>query len=268
MELQGNLKQNGASARSITAVLIDDEIAAINTLRGMLQEYCPQVQILGTALSVKEGVAVLNASLPDVVFLDIQMPPLGSGFDILEQCAAINFGVIFITAFPEYALNAIKLAQPWAYLVKPYSVSELRQAVQVAEEKLRNIAANELQRAQRQIIVIQDSRKGALVLRAGEIMYCRADRSATDIFVWRNRKVEKITSSRNLGEYEFELPTALFCRTHHSYLVNLDYVERFERTGRNGIIHFPAADHKADVSVSKMDVFVERLEAFCQSKTL
>lgn len=243
----------------IRAMLVDDEIGAINTLRNMLGQYCPQVQICCVALSVQEALNAASAMQPDLVFLDIQMPPLGSGFDFLDQCVPVNFGVIFTTAHPQYAISAINQVQPWSYLIKPFSVAELKSAVAVAEGKIweQNRRTSQLQR-----LVVQDSRKGTLVLRAEHILYCKADGGFTDFYVLRNNSIEKITSSRNLGEYEDELPETLFCRTHHSYLVNLSYVDRFERTGRNGIIHLATNGHKAYVSVAKMDHFSQRLENY------
>ena len=254
----------GASLRRINTLLVDDEIGAINTLQGMLKEYCPQVLIAGVALTVSEAVQAANQLQPELVFLDIEMPPLGSGFDFLHQIADISFGVIFTTAYPKYAIRAINTIQPWAYLVKPYSVSELRKAVEIAVEKIRQQNQSLLQAAGTQGIVLHDSRKGAIVLRAGEIVYCKADGSFTDLFVWRNQRLEKVTSSRNLGEIEDELPAVLFCRTHHGFLVNLAFVERFERTGRNGIVHLAPAKTKVDVSVAKMDLFAKRLDDFFQ----
>lgn len=248
----------------ISTLLIDDEIGAINALRGMLGEYCPQVHIAGTALSVREAVEVTTVLQPELVFLDIEMPPLGSGFDFLNKCGEINFGVIFTTAYPQYAIKAINEIQPWAYLIKPYSVSELKAAVKVAEEKIRSQDHSLLQVARRQSIIVQDSRKGSIVFRAGDIVYCKAEGSFTDLFAWKNNKIEKVTSSRNLGEYELELPDVLFCRTHHGFLVNMAYVERFERTGRNGVAHLNPSGHRVDVSVSKMDAFLRHLDEFCQ----
>ncbi len=255
----------GDSSRTVSVLLIDDEIGAINTLRGMLREYCPRVQVAGVALSVTEAIQAAHQLKPELVFLDIEMPPIGSGFDFLNNIGEIDFGVVFTTAYPKYAIKAINTVQPWAYLVKPYSVSELRKAVETAVEKIRQQKQSALEVAGRRGIMLHDSRKGSFVILAGDIVYCKAGGSFTDLFLWRNERLEKLTSSRNLGEFEAELPETLFCRTHHSYLVNLAYVERFERTGRNGVAHLARAKTRVDVSVSKMDTFASRLEEFFQN---
>lgn len=255
----------GDHNRRVSTLLIDDEIGALNTLRGMLKEYCPQVQVAGVALTVTEAIQSARLLKPDLVFLDIEMPPIGSGFDFLNNIGAIDFGVIFTTAYPKYAIRAINTVQPWAYLVKPYSVSELRKAVETAEEKIRQQRLSEREAAGRHGVILHDSRKGSFVILAADIVYCKAGGSFTDLYIWKNDRIEKITSSRNLGEFENELPDTLFCRTHHSYLVNLAFVERFERTGRNGVAHLTLSKTRVDVSVSKMDLFASRLEEFYQN---
>lgn len=261
MESKRKTDKNNLLQRAIIALIVDDETGAINTLNGMLNEYCPDIHIGAAATSVSEAIQQARQIDPDVVFLDIEMPPMGSGFDFLKAFPNPGFGVIFTTAYPQYAIQAINTIQPWAYLVKPYSVSDLKKAVNIAEGKISERLA---QSAGRLSLIIQDSRKGSLIIRADKIVFCEADGSFTDIYVLKNDKVEKIVSSRNLGEYESVLPESIFCRTHHSYLVNLNYVERFERTGRNGLIHLRPQGHQASVSVSKMDQFLLILNDFTQ----
>lgn len=261
MESKSPATANHPRELTLRALLVDDEMGAINALRNMLHEYCPQVQIGGIAASVQEAISAAAAVQPDIVFLDIQMPPLGSGFDFLQQFPDPTFGVIFTTAYPKYAIQAINTIQPWAYLVKPFSVSELKKAVAVAVDKVyeRNKRENRAKS-----LIIQDSRKGTVVIRLDHIIYCKAAGSFTEIQVFRAGKVETITTSRNLGEYDNELADTQFCRTHHSYLVNLNYVRRFERTGRNGIVHLNPPGYFARVSVAKMDEFLVALEKFTQ----
>lgn len=253
----------------INALIVDDETGAINTLRGMLGEFCPQVHIVSEANSVDEALRAVAHHKPDVVFLDIEMPPFGNGFDFLRPFQPLPFGVIFTTAYPQYAVQAINTIQPWAYLVKPYRVAELVQAVQTAIEKLRERYPDLASPAGRSAgaladnagIVIPDSRKGNVVLRVRDILYCKADGSATDIVVLRQGRSEKVPAYRSLKELEHELPAALFCRTHHGFLVNMAHIERWERTGRNGVIHLPHGA-RVEISVQKMEHFEEKFSAF------
>jgi len=250
----------------MNALLIDDEKGAINTLQNMLREYCPQIQVVGIALSIDSAIWAAKALRPDVVFLDVEMPPFGSGFDFLEKCHELTFGVIFITAYPKYAVQAINTIQPWAYLVKPFSVSELKKAVEIGLEKKLQQNNSILGLAKQQRIIVQDSRKGAIMLEAGEIIFCRADGSFTDFILCKDQKITTTISSRNLGEYEDELSPLLFCRTHHRYIVNMDYIHKVERTGRNANIHLKNTNLIANVSVSKMEFLSQSLERFMSYK--
>ena len=249
----------------IKGLIVEDEIGAINTLRAMLKEYCPQVSICGIATTVEDAIKMAAKKKPDLVFLDIEMPPLGSGFDFLKNSTYSKFGVIFTTAYPQYAIEAINATQPWAYLVKPYSVAELRDSVNTAYEKWKKQVCFDFQTAGMQRVIVHDSRKGKVVFRADAIVYCKAAGGFTEIYIYRNKTIEKVVSSNNLGEYESEFPKVLFTRTHHSFLVNMAYVKTFERTGRNGTIHLSIPhDQQVEVSISKVDQFKIQLEEFCQ----
>lgn len=171
METLKKIEDKNYSTIKLNALLVDDEKGAINTLQNMLREYCPQIQIVGIATSVENAVRAAKALRPDVVFLDVEMPPFGSGFDFLEKCPELNFGVIFITAYPKYAIQAINMVQPWAYLVKPFSVSDLKKAVDIGMEKRLQQINSIIGLAKQQRIIIQDSRKGTILLEAGEIIF-------------------------------------------------------------------------------------------------
>jgi two-component system LytT family response regulator len=260
MEDKTLIKEPEPGAKRIKALLVDDERGALNTLQNMLTAYCPEVEITNVALTVSDAVLAAHKNQPDVVFLDVEMPPLGSGFDFLKQCKSLSFGVIFVTAYPQYAVKAINTIQPWAYLVKPYSVRELITAVNVATEKIGEHQQSESQGSSKKRIIIQDRRRGSIVLKPSEIIFCKADGSFTDFITFQNQKTVVVTSSRHLGEIEEELPADLFCRTHHSYVVNLNYIDRFERTGRNGLIHLRYSSEVVQVSVSRMELFMKRLD--------
>jgi two-component system LytT family response regulator len=103
------------------------------------------------------------------------------------------------------------------------------------------------------------------VIRVRDIIYCEADGTTTDIFYLKDSKTTRFTASRTLKDIEEQLPARLFCRSHHSYVANLSHVERYERTGRNGVIHFKNGS-KAPISVGKMDDFEGQFLEFLGSK--
>ena len=248
--------------KEIKTLLIDDESGAINTLRGMLTEFCPQIVIVGEAMSVKDALRVVTQLEPELVFLDIEMPPF-SGFDFLDLTRQRSFGVIFTTAYPQFAIEAINMVQPWAYLVKPYSIDSLLEAVQVATNKIAAVEAGAVERisSDNQGIILQDSRKGNIVLRISDIQYCKSDGAAMEIFVLRNGKTEKFLLYRTLKDLEAQLPAALFCRVHHSFIVNLAYIERYEIAKHTRVIYLNTGA-EIPISIQKTDAFEDKMAAF------
>ncbi len=250
--------------KKINTFIIDDEISAIITLRGMLESYFPQIHIMEEARSVSEALHKLQWSQPELVFLDIEMPPFGNGFEFLEKTPNPSFGVIFVTAYPNHAVKAINQVQPWGYLVKPYSVGDLAKAIQNATEKI-----EELQTATAspdvQGILISDARKGNVVIKVGDIVYCQADGATTDIFYLKDGKTTRFTASKTLKDIEELLPTESFSRSHHSFVVNLSFIERYVQTGRNGIIHLRTGA-EAPISVGKMESFEVLFAKFLKVK--
>ena len=247
--------------KKINAFLIDDEISAINTLRGMLERFFPQVNVMEEARSVSDALFKLQRNQPDLVFLDIEMPPFGTGFEFLEKCQNQSFGVIFVTAYPNYAVQAINQVQPWGYLMKPYSVGDLAKAIQKATDKIEQIAREKTANPTSQRILISDARKGNVVIKVGDIIYCQADGATTDIFFLKDGKTTRFTASKTLKEVEELLPKEIFCRSHHSYLVNLTFIERYVHTGRNGVIHLRTGAEVA-ISVGKMEAFEVQFNDF------
>ena len=245
--------------RNINAVVIDDERSAVHSLRGMLEEYCPMVNIIAAAHTVEQGVKVTRQYKPGIVFLDIEITPNGNGFDFLRQTEDCEYGLIFTTAHAQYAIQAINMAQPLAYLVKPYRVPELVYAIHKAA--LKNSKSGNVSDPIYRGIILGDMRKGNIVLRHVDIIFCHSDGPCTDFYVNRDGVLERYAFYRSLRELEKELPARLFYRTHQSYLVNMSYIHRFERRGRSGTLHF-SFDLRAEVSQQKLEPFSRQFHAF------
>lgn len=248
--------------RTIKTLIVDDEVSALITLKGMLQEACPQISIVGEATSVKEALKIVAKEAPELVFLDIQMSPF-DGFDFLELTPQHQFGVIFTTAHPELAIEAIKIAQPWCFLVKPYGINSLLEAVQIATKKIAE-AENKLEAAanfDNQGIILQDSRKGNSVVKVRDIQYCKSNGALLEIYVNRKGKLEKFVQYQTLKKLEMQLPENLFCRVHHGYLVNLAFVARYEINKTVRVIYLENGK-EIPVSIQKSGIFVEKIEAF------
>jgi len=211
------------------AVLIDDEISNLENLQTLLEKHCPQVTVIATAQNVGDAVDVIEKYLPDLVFLDIQMGEQ-TGFDVLKLLPARNFEVIFVTAYDQYGIQAVKFAA-LDYLLKPIDLDELMNAVNKAGYKL----ATQIHTSQLDFLLQQLKKpetnvsKIALQMQSeiryvtlSEIIRCEADNTYTHFFLSSN---EKILVSKSLKEYADLLRPSGFLRTHQSHLVNPKYVK-------------------------------------------
>ncbi len=113
--------------RSITALIIDDDEYTRDQLQHLLEKYFPEIQLVGSCKNGKDGLQAIRQHNPEIIFLDIEMPDM-SGFQMLEQLDKINFEVIFITSFNQYAIKAIRFSA-LDYLLKPIVLDELKMAV-------------------------------------------------------------------------------------------------------------------------------------------
>jgi len=219
----------------IRAVIVDDEKLARDVISNYLQDYCPDVEVVAMASSLKTAWSAIQKTSPDLVFLDIEMPD-GNGFDLLNMFEKIDFKVIFVTAYSEYAIKAFRFSA-LDYLLKPVKIDELIDAVarvrstktpgitsEIISSLLNNIRGN----SPKQSTLIIPNIKGFEVLRVTDIIMCQADGYCTNFHLSGNRKV---VSSKNLKHFDGLLEDQNFLRVHHSYLVNLEHVTGYTRQG-------------------------------------
>lgn len=211
------------------AIIVDDEYPNVENLTGLLQKYCPRVNIMASATEVDAAVALINQHQPDILFLDIQMGE-HSGFDLLRLLPNKGFEVIFITAYDKYGIEAIKFAA-LDYLLKPVAIPELVLAVNKAEEKLTdreksqqlNFLLNHIKNSEASPakIALPQLHEIRYVL-VNDIIRCEADNSYTFFYLANG---ERILISRSIKEYADLLKPLGFLRTHQSHLVNAAYVK-------------------------------------------
>lgn len=215
----------------IRSIIIDDEPNNIENLQAIITTYCSEIEVVGTAFNAAEGIIEINAQQPDLVFLDIQMPE-ASGFDLLKTFTSIDFEIIFITAFDQYGIQAIKFSA-LDYLLKPINITEFKHAVNKAKEKIilkkRNHSIDNLLNYIK--VGQHESPKIALPMlheiiyvRINTIVRCEADNNYTKFFLDSS---EEIFVSKPLKEYAELLESHGFARTHQSHLVNLDFVKSY-----------------------------------------
>jgi len=212
----------------LKAIIIDDEAKARRVLAAFLGEYCPQINLVGAAEDVVQGVKLIQRVKPDIVFLDIEMPGY-NGFQLLEFFDEIDFEIIFVTANNEFALKAFQVSAV-DYLLKPLQIDQLVKAVEKAEkikgnslikERLETLKTNLEEQQIKKIVVPVSS--GSLFIDIRDITHLKAEGSYVNIFL---KDGNKILVSKNIKDYENQLTAHEgFFRTHRSFLVNIRHIK-------------------------------------------
>jgi two-component system LytT family response regulator len=248
----------------LRAAVIDDEKPSREVISNYLRDFCEDIEVVATASSVKSGYRAITRNKPDLVFLDIEMPD-GKGFDLINMFDVIDFRIIFVTAYSEYAVRAFRV-NATDYLLKPVKIDELQAAVEKVRAGKRGTPDKEAimmllhsiaSEGTTQNTVIVPNIKGYEVLKTDEIIMCKADGYCTNFHLSSNRRV---VSTKNLKQYELILPSRNFVRVHNSWLVNINYVQRFTRQGEIIL----SENNKAFLGDSYKQQFLEKLNGNCE----
>lgn len=246
----------------IRAIIIDDEEDGREALRLAVQRYCPEVNIISVCESPQIGIRAIDNLKPDLVFLDVQMPEM-SGFDVLQKVSTAPLAVIFVSAYDRYAIKAIKFSA-LDYLLKPIDIDDLIQAVNRAKESFdyrhRNFqyqsVLNNVQHKSGKISRLAvPTLEGIDFFDTHEIVYCEADGNYTCLHLANQAK--KLVS-RNLKDFENILGESGFCRVHHSFLINIDHVQKYVK-GEGGYV-IMSSGQKVDISRRKKEEFLAMLD--------
>jgi two-component system LytT family response regulator len=211
------------------AILIDDEQSNVENLQHLLLKYCPEIKVVATANNINDAIDQITLHRPDLLFLDIQMGKT-TGFDLLNQLEEKTFEVIFVTAFDNYGIQAVKFAA-LDYLLKPVDLDELITAVAKAESRIAskmngeqfNFLLNQIKRSEPTILKIALPQQHEIrYVSIDEIVRCVADNTYT---LFHLTSGEKILISRSLKEYADLLKPQGFVRAHQSHLVNPKFVK-------------------------------------------
>jgi two-component system LytT family response regulator len=211
-------------------VVIDDEKNVRIVIKKLLSLINIANTVVGEATSVQAGLEIIKQTNPDIVLLDIQLEG-GSGFDLLNQLDDINFKLIFITAFNEYAIKAFKF-NALDYILKPIDPEDLKNAIEKAQEQLDskdtlnklldNLKQNE--KSNNQKLVIKTTQE-TYFIPINDIYYFQSDGSYSKVFA----KNLNLLASKNLKYFQEILPQGQFIRTHQSFLINKLQVERIKQ---------------------------------------
>jgi two-component system LytT family response regulator len=245
----------------IKTIIIEDELNARKALVNLLEFYCPDIELMGQASNVQEGIKLIQENTPHLLFLDVHLPD-GTGFDLIKKANKKTFKIVFVTAHDQYALRAIKMSA-MDYLLKPVQPNELRKAVAKVEAAIENeeqlnlqidTALHNLDRSNQGKKIILNTSENIHVLEINEIVHCEAQDNYAKIYIINK---ESILIAKPLKELEEMLMTYGFYRIHQSHLINLHFVETYEKKG-TGRVRLKTGE-VLPVSTRKKDQFLKAL---------
>ncbi|MDR9374548.1 MAG: LytTR family DNA-binding domain-containing protein [Schleiferiaceae bacterium] len=243
------------------AIIIDDEQHCSESLRLLIEQETPQVEVLAEANDPFQGLGLVTAHQPDLLFLDVEMPHM-SGFELLAQLKDLSFETIFTTAYDEFAVKAFKY-NAIDYLLKPIAEEELRQAVDKAGQKLKSddyqfkfhAMLNQMGHGKESEGKISlPTMEGLEFVKVQDIIRCQSDSNYTELTLTSGRKV---VVSKTLKEIQELLPERTFVRVHHSHVINLNHITRYQR-GAGGVLIMDNDEH-VNVSRSRKEAFLRSL---------
>lgn len=240
----------------INCIIIDDEKKAREAFKKIINRYySDKINVVADAESVKEGVTAIHKFNPDIVFLDIEMPG-ENGFKLFEYFKKLDFEVIFTTAFNKYAIDAIKHSA-LDYILKPINIVDLaetfkkfeyRNKLKTQQERIEILLANMNMGNTIKSKVALPTLSGYEMKKINDIIYCEGDQNYTKIHLVND---EQILVTKTLKFIEDLLPSTIFFRIHKTYLVNLNYVEKYIRNDGHKVIldngtHLNVANRRID----------------------
>jgi two-component system LytT family response regulator len=223
------------SQQAISAFIVDDEFQSREVISLMLASIFPEIKIVGQADAIKEALAGIQKTQPQIIFLDVQMRN-ETGFDLLDKMGKIDFEVIFTTAHSEFAVKAFRYCA-LDYLVKPIDATELQAAVLKAKKRIQLLQSSTAEQIQLLNHHLGATKKipdkiaiptteGLVFILVQDIIYCHGLGNYTEFYMINEKK---ITSSHTLKQYEEILSDNQFFRAHKSFLINLAHIKKYLR---------------------------------------
>jgi two-component system, LytTR family, response regulator len=217
----------------IKAIIVDDEPELRELNLSLLKNHFQEIEVVGCCGTVKEGVELIDLYKPQLIFLDIRLTD-GTGFNILQKIQPYNYSVIFITAYNEFAIKAIKFCAI-DYLLKSIDETEFCEAVERALSTMNNNKLHEqietffnfYEKQNKTRKIVLKTTEAISIVDICDIVYCKSDSNYTTFYL---KSGEKIMISRGMKEYEDLLSDYGFFRPHHSYLVNLQYISKLDKS--------------------------------------
>lgn len=218
--------------KKVSAIVVDDEESARNVLLSLLTAYCKNIEVIDQCENVEEAVISINKNKPELVFLDIEMPNY-AGYEIVNFFDKIDFEIIFVTAYDQYALRAFQMSAV-DYILKPIDIDDLKRAVDKFETQKNRLDAElnykvlvESLKTDTVNNIVVSVNGGQKSINVKDIIALEASESYTQI----HTKTEKYIYSKNLKYFENLLEkNTNFVRSHKSWMVNIYKVEKFSKS--------------------------------------
>ncbi len=247
-------------------IILDDEKRNVQLLKNLLQEYCPALQVLAVETDAAKGMLLIDELQPQLLFLDVEMPHL-NGFELLRKLEPVNFEVIFVTAYSQYAVEAFE-HHAAGYITKPVNTEKLVATVNAAigriEQKaisknIFSLIESSTRQSQPQKIPLATS-GGMVFVKITDIMYCTSSGNYTS-FMMADDKT--ILVSRQLGEYEKLLPETDFIRIHDKYIINLAYIREYIKGSGGDVVlengkELPVASRRKEDFLLRFEKWIKR----------
>ncbi len=244
------------------ALIVDDVENVAESLKQLIVEFCENVDVIGIANSADSAIEIIKTEKPDLVFLDIQMPGK-SGFDLLKSFEKVDFSVIFVTAYNEFAIKAVRFGAI-DYLLKPVDIDELKDAIERAKikteektEEIKNLLSNIQNPGDSNNTLIINSEQGYKLIKIAEIIRIEADGNYSFIYTEDGKRA---ISSKNLKLFEKYLENYDFVRIHNSHLINLAKIDNLNTKEALEVIM--TNGEVLPISVRKKQDLIKKFERF------
>ncbi len=243
-------------------MIVDDEKPTRELIKNMLLGFDMELEINIESNNVKTALEQFDIFHPDILLLDIQMPD-GNGFDVLRKIDQEKIHVIFITAYQEYAIQAIKFSAV-DYILKPIDARELKESIEKAlelihfdqqniKESLKVLEENLIpQKRKKMVLKTQESN---YIVSIDDIIRCESDKNYTFFYLQEGKK---ILVSKTLKDFDILLSPYNFCRVQQSHLINLNFVDRYDKIDGGSVIM--KDNSSVPLSPQKKDIFFKMLE--------
>ncbi|HUS03055.1 MAG TPA: LytTR family DNA-binding domain-containing protein [Chitinophagaceae bacterium] len=255
-----NINPSSMGAGELEAIIVDDEPYCCESLATLMERFCPEVTISAICNSGDQALSAIQKIKPHLVFLDIEMPYM-NGFELLEKLPSIDFELVFTTSYDQYAIKAFQFSA-LDYLLKPIVREELQKAVNKVVRRTQSPLPQQIEILLQKINHTNNSiqrialptMEGLQLVPVNSIISCASEGNYT-IFLIKDK--QKIVVSRPLKEVEEMLAEHSFFRVHHSYIVNMNEIDKFIKTDGGYLIMSDGSS--VDVSRSKKDVLLKKL---------